>query len=308
MVSAVLDRAGALTETIKNDYGEDLLVQTQLRNVADKFHILIQVKGTTLKARKDGGYSFSIDKLHVRRWTSHLQPVLVCIYDQKSEKIFAFYPRAMFSPLELILSNRKYLTIRLNNEDIFNDDTALKFMWRCRTEYFSNMLACYENMLDYSVAYGMGKQREEKLVREARFVIFEFFRDMGIIEYGKDEVAPEVKKMIANVANNFTKLHPEDVEKGEITLREVFMLALVAYSTSITEGNGIPHNLLERGTDLLGEYIKVVDRVSWNQTKDLVPTGGWLEDEAPKSKPHSSKKGKGSPAGMDAQPVRTGRR
>ena len=36
-VCTVLDSAGALTETVKNDYGEDLFVQTQLRDVADSF-------------------------------------------------------------------------------------------------------------------------------------------------------------------------------------------------------------------------------------------------------------------------------
>jgi hypothetical protein len=59
-VSTVLDRAGALCEAIKNDYGEDLLAQTQLSGVADPFHILIQVKGTSLKRKNKATTLFEL--------------------------------------------------------------------------------------------------------------------------------------------------------------------------------------------------------------------------------------------------------
>ena len=88
----VLNSAGALTETIENDYGEDLLVQTQLEDVADDFHILVQVKGSSLRKTTGGKYSYTFDVTHLQRWTSHPLPALVCVYDELTERIFAFYP------------------------------------------------------------------------------------------------------------------------------------------------------------------------------------------------------------------------
>lgn len=92
-VSTILDRAGALSETIKNDYGEDLLIQTHLRDTADNFNVLVQVKGSRLTRHPNGHYSFRVDVGHLYRWASHINPVLVCVFDEVSERVFAFTPR-----------------------------------------------------------------------------------------------------------------------------------------------------------------------------------------------------------------------
>jgi hypothetical protein len=106
-VCAVLDSAGALTETIKNDYGEDLLVQTQLGDIADDFHILIQVKGSSRRKTIGGKYSFSFDVAHLQRWISHPLPVLVCVFNEPTGRIFAFYPRQIFSSWFLATTKKK---------------------------------------------------------------------------------------------------------------------------------------------------------------------------------------------------------
>lgn len=78
-ISAILDEAGALCERITNDYGEDLLVHTQLENVADTFRIFVQVKGAALKRNAPGTYSLRLDVSHLQRWVSQVEPVLVCV-------------------------------------------------------------------------------------------------------------------------------------------------------------------------------------------------------------------------------------
>ena len=139
-VSTILDRVGALAETIKNDYGEDLIVQTQLNDEADNFRIYIQVKGTTLKNSRSGAYTFRLDTDHLRRWVSHIEPVLVRIYDQSTEIIYAFSPGARFSNWDLATTSKKSLSISISNSDIFNEDTARHFIWNARIFYYSQML------------------------------------------------------------------------------------------------------------------------------------------------------------------------
>lgn len=56
-VCAILNKAGVVAESIKNDYGEDIIVQTQLNEIADNFRIFIQIKGTNLKRTKKGDFS-----------------------------------------------------------------------------------------------------------------------------------------------------------------------------------------------------------------------------------------------------------
>lgn len=81
-VSTVLAKIGALSETIKNDYGEDLVVQTSLGDIADNFTLLIQVKGTKRRFESDGSIRIPLKIQHLFRWASHGQPVLVCLYSE----------------------------------------------------------------------------------------------------------------------------------------------------------------------------------------------------------------------------------
>lgn len=125
-VCAILNKAGAVAESIKNDYGEDIIVQTQLNEIADNFSIFIQIKGTNLKRTKKGDFPFKIDIEHALRWTSHMHPVLVCVYDETSGNTYAFYPRRVFSIWDLSTKIGKSTTVRLNSDNLFDVSTAKK--------------------------------------------------------------------------------------------------------------------------------------------------------------------------------------
>jgi hypothetical protein len=149
-VCTILNHAGALAERIRNDYGEDLLVQTHLKDTADNFHLLVQVKGKSLTRGRDGTFRVSIDVEHIQRWASHIQSVLVCILDSHSDQIFAFSPRERFSLWSLATTKQKSLTIRLSARDVFNEETAAQFVWNCRLENFARMLVWYDNAFRFA--------------------------------------------------------------------------------------------------------------------------------------------------------------
>jgi uncharacterized protein DUF4365 len=139
-VSAILNRAGALAEPIRNDYGEDLLVQSHLKGQADDFRLLIQVKGTSLGVRADGSRSFSLKVDHLLRWISQSDPILVCVFDEASGSIHAFSPSERFSLWQLSTTTKKSFAVNLLKEDEFNDETANQFIWKCRIKHF---LECF---------------------------------------------------------------------------------------------------------------------------------------------------------------------
>lgn len=270
-VCTVLDLAGALTETIKNDYGEDLLVQTHLRDMADHFNILVQVKGTKLRPTKDGKHSFSVDVSHAHRWASHMQPVLVCIFDQTSNQIFAFYPRRAFSLWDLSTTNKKSITVKLADNDVFDQTTALRFIWECRVEHFSRMLAWYENAIMYADHASLDMNRRKSIMSEGNIVVLNFLKSLGLLE--DDEFTIKFRKSVEYVSTNFAKhnaKHPED----PLGMRALFMLCVLGYANEVT-GTGIPSNLMEHATDLAGALFKSFHNDEWARAGELVGDLSW---------------------------------
>jgi hypothetical protein len=272
-VSAVLERAGALTEPVKNDYGEDLLVQTQLQDAADSFHILIQVKGYNLKEKKNGKYSISVDVSHLHRWVSHIVPVLVCVFDSTSEKIFAFYPRKTFSLWDLATTRRNYLTVEMGKENIFSEGSAIQFIWTCRIEYFSRMLAWQESHVAYSIGPESAIKRNGD--KDKNIIVFHFLKSIGFFE--SDEViSPRFRAMVSNASVNFSKINKENSEEHEsLGLRHVFMLSTAGFVEETTS-SGMPLNLLECATDMIGEFFKRFHRDEWANAATQIKDNEWL--------------------------------
>jgi len=117
-VCRVLNDCGAMAERIRNDYGEDLVVQSQLNDEAHNFRILIKVKGTLLKENSDGFYRVMVSIEHLWRWITNSDPVILCIYDDVPANIYAIAPSNYFTQWDLATSPAKSRTIRFKKTDI----------------------------------------------------------------------------------------------------------------------------------------------------------------------------------------------
>lgn len=272
-VCTVLDRAGAMSETIKNDYGEDLLVQTQLRDSADNFHILVQVKGSRLKCKSNGDFYLSFDVGHLQRWVSNSSPVLVCVYDEVSRKIFAFYPRQKFSLWFLSTTNRNSIRISFGDGDVFNEDTAKSFIWKCRVEYFSRMLYWYESQIQDCVEFGHRKSIKT-YEKEIGIIVFTFLRSISVIR--DDEYCDaDFVEMVSNCASNFAKKNMNSEEK--LGIAEVFVLSLMGFFNKST-GCGLPTSLMLASARILSYYFRVFHPDEWQKADSVIrssiQTGG----------------------------------
>ena len=260
-VCEVLDRAGALAEQIRNDYGEDLLVQTQLANSADGFHLLIQVKGRFLKF-KGGRFSLQFEVKHLQRWATHIQPVLVCVFDAVTKKVFAFNPRERFSPWELATTKRKSLSVNLGPDDLFDEKIARHHIWRCRTEYYSRMLSWYESNLLYSRE---DKSRAKKINLELNLVVFRFLQGINLID-DSDVFDVEFVASVRNASKNFRKLNC-DKSKPKLLLNDLFVLCVLGQFERVAGGVGLPSNLLLNAGRVAQYFYRKIAPSEWRKAQ-----------------------------------------
>lgn len=241
-VSAILNRVGALAESIRNDYGEDLLVQSHLKGEADNFRLLIQVKGTSLSARADGSRSFSLKVDHLLRWISQSDPILVCVFDNATSSIHAFSPNERFSLWQLSTTNKKSIAVKLSKEDEFNDESAKRFIWKCRIEHFSRMFSWYENHANYE-PMGGSKSRRKVIQLNGSVVVLSFLKAVGIVE---DD----------SMSNEFRDLGRDNREKStNFDLESVFTLGLLGQVDKVCHA-GLPSNLMVHGAKLCITFFK----------------------------------------------------
>lgn len=264
-VSTILSEVDALTETIKNDYGEDLIVQTSLGDSADNFTLLIQVKGTQRIVRADGIMSLSIDIDHLHRWASHGQPVLVCVYNEQSGLIYAFSPRYTISLWEISTSRHKSKTIRLGPGDEFNKKTALRFIWDCRIEHYARMLAWRESHQAYAVKMEGYARRQNLAERELNLITLRFLQDVGVLV--GDGVQDEFRRTTENACRSFARTREEGGE-AEWEVVDAIALALFGHVDRISGGSGLPAILVERGCRLIGLFFENSHPDNWQRLKE----------------------------------------
>lgn len=287
-ISEILNRAGALTEQIRNDYGEDLLVQTHLNNYADNFKLLIQVKGTALKKQPNQIKTIRLKTDHLLRWISQSDPVLVCVYDESDQTAYAFSPSIQFSLWELSNRRTNTVSIKLTTKNAFNIDTARQFIWNCRIEHWSRMVSWYENHINYEYHSDDSQTYRKANLLNASVVILAFLKAMKIVE--ANTLSKTFLKYFRNASRNFSKTNLEQAKDNESMLgvRSAVMLAMLGHVHDVC-GCGLPSNLLERGTDLCGTFLYRWHENDWRKSNRLLPNDDWLSVQPKKKRGKTSK-------------------
>lgn len=247
-----------MAEPIRNDYGEDLLVQSHLAGSADNFRLLIQVKGTSSKTHAEGSQNIRLKVDHLLRWINQSDPVLVCVYNDITDKIHAFSPNKRFSLWELSTTRKKSISVKLSKGDEFDEKSAGGFIWRCRIEHWSRMFSWYENHINYHGLGGGSLSRRKKIQLNGNVIILTFLKAVGIIE--DDAVSREFRKKVLNCSANFGKRN--ESEGTNLDMSCVFTLALLGQVHEVC-GEGLPGNLLVHGENMCSLFLKQCHRKEW---------------------------------------------
>ena len=245
-VCGVINEAGAIAEELNKDYGEDLIIQSHLRGHADSFRILMQVKSRSLKWDTRRESAIYIDVEHLLRWCSHIQPVIVCVYDDETGTIFYFNPKIYFGIWDLTTTNSKYRKITIKENMVFNKIVAERLIWMCRVDYYTTVLAIDSSRFEEVRYIGDdSSKRAQKIVQNSKAMVFTFLVDLGVItENG--ELDPKFVNYVLNASRSFAEMG----ESGkDLSVLDAFRLSLLGYVDSLFSG-GLPGRLLNACADI----------------------------------------------------------
>jgi len=134
-------KCGFSVERIASDYGYDLQIYTYDENGEfENGTIYVQLKATDFikkYKRKDGGFAISIEKEHIECWSVEPMPVMLVLYDAKSETAYRVYVQAFFNTNSIDMKAvKKTHAIRFLKDSVVNESDMKK--WRI---YKNNILS-----------------------------------------------------------------------------------------------------------------------------------------------------------------------
>lgn len=270
-VAAVFRSVGALCEEIRNDYGEDIILQTQFEGTADRFRIFGQVKYLSRGPLKDGMLRVPLGADHVRRWIGFVEPFRVFVFCSANKKLYSFDPSQRVSVWDIYTTSKQSHTFKISEHDELSEDNVSDLVWLCRISHLSRLMSMSESQIELSERAGL--EIPEGARQSISLLSFELLRLLGVAE--GDGVSSSYLEMVENAARNFVKYG------DELGLRAAFMLALMGQEPILRVG--LPHVLMENGTEMAGLFVRNYCPEVWRRLKDLNPKDEWspfgLEDE-----------------------------
>ena len=134
---------GWACDPVQSDYGEDLLVQTQLDGEMDPFRIWIQVKGTGKPesyrlASGDFSYPVSVDL--ALKWMRSREVILFVLWDVTQKIGYWALPRSAFDPWEVYQAEGGVIHLRIQRSRVFDCEQARDVSWSARIDHYTVLL------------------------------------------------------------------------------------------------------------------------------------------------------------------------
>lgn len=180
-VSAVIANAGHAVETISNDYGEDLLVQTSHEQRMDSSRLWFQVKGTEDVPRhrlKSGVYSVAVGFEHALRWARSADLVVVVLWDVlREEGWYAIPGKQIDAWADLTSGTRSNLNLHFSPDNQFTPVAVDRLAWESRINHYRLLLLSARDI----------EQEEEEGRSELRVAItMDLMQMLGMIEPARE--------------------------------------------------------------------------------------------------------------------------
>tara|TARA_R110002051_G_scaffold84537_2_gene149838 strand:- start:21 stop:890 length:870 start_codon:yes stop_codon:yes gene_type:complete len=263
-VAAVFRSVGALCEEIRNDYGEDIILQPQFEGEADRFRIFGQVKYLSRGPLKDGVIRIPLGSSHVKRWIGFVEPFRVFVYCGANQKLYSFDPARQVSIWDIYTTSKKSQTFKISEHDELSESNVSDLVWRCRISHLSRLMSMAESQIELSERAGI--EIPENARQSISLLSFELLRFLGVAEGGG--ISLSYLTMVENAATNFVK------HGDALGLRAAFMLALMGQEPIVRVG--LPHVLMENGTEMAGMFVRSYRPDLWARLKDVHPKDEWL--------------------------------
>jgi len=140
-VQAIIADAGFAVETLYNDYGEDLLVQTHHAGEIDASRLWFQVKGSESAKRyrrRDGTLVCSVPAAHAIKWVRSADPVVVVFWDVARGE--GWFTRAGHSIWGSVTTGARRVTLTFDPTDMFTSNAVQILAWESRLDRYHQLL------------------------------------------------------------------------------------------------------------------------------------------------------------------------
>lgn len=182
-VAKILADVGHAVETVVNDYGEDLLVQTSHAGQMDASRLWIQVKSTDDIAGyriRSGDLSLSVPFDHAVRWSRSLDLVVVVLCDVNLNEAWYTVPSGQLDEWAGRNNQRRYVTLRFGEHDVLTTRVAKRLAWESRLAHHRHLL--------------LSTRQEEKEAKEeglettplSGMLLTDLLLSLGLCEIGSD--------------------------------------------------------------------------------------------------------------------------
>jgi hypothetical protein len=192
-VQGVIADAGFMTDVVRHDYGEDLLVQTSHGERVDASRLWIQVKGTQRIARfsRREGFAYSVDSEQALRWARSGDPVVVVLWDVEQGSGYYSLPDVDLIHRDRAERGSRRTTVRFSDDARFDAEAVADLARQSRIGRFRLLMLSYVDnrndlgLLPPSEAEEALRQADERMTTLALDVL----RDYEVVERG--DSAPE---------------------------------------------------------------------------------------------------------------------
>ncbi|MFH8662035.1 DUF4365 domain-containing protein [Streptomyces afghaniensis] len=249
-VSSEWIKIGAAVDTIHNDYGEDLLVQTSWQGEMDDSRIWVQVKGRGFigKSKEVKSLpSLRVPRGHAMRWTNTADTVIICLWDVSRDVGWYALPQAQLSPFELLVSQDDAIRIKFSTSNRLDSAAARRITWQARMRCVTHQLS-HARMLERTYRE-MGREDAVKGARSwAAASAYGFLLKVGLLN--EDATPPaQFDQWVRNAYHNFER------DGGWASREERFagavQLALLGHMDSIEKETGLTTVLFQELAEVM---------------------------------------------------------
>ncbi|MEU0667805.1 DUF4365 domain-containing protein [Streptomyces lavendulocolor] len=245
------NKHGHAVDEIKEDYGEDLLIQTCLDGRMDACKIWVQVKGTAtdcLSTRK------SLPKVRVKgqqilRWARSADIVVAVLWDVKNDCGWYVMPQGYFDHVELKERAQDELPLIFSRALPFDDAAVERLAWLARIEHANRSVQQALATLD-EAQYMEDEANTNFHYGALASLVFDFSVMIGI---GRPE-GGFTSDFLEDLADTLLE-HGEQEEDLEKAAREALLISIFQMIHFNCAGNGAPLALVSELATAIHPYV-----------------------------------------------------
>jgi hypothetical protein len=259
-VSRILTNAGWACDSVKSDYGEDLVCQTSHQESVDPFRILVQVKSTQKKLGRSG-ISISIKKESLIKWLSDANLVIIVLWSVKDKTAMYLVPHDEFGLYNVDLSSQEQFSVVFSPHKILTQESADNLAWRSRFRNINRHFLETKSHLDYltldiASSKDETKKKREVIQKNIFSIITKFLIYIGLIKEAHNRITLDTRSFIYELMHlGAAAGNKPDLKDLKLDFNQIIFMVILLRASRTVPNIGFPAPLLEEAVHYYSDYI-----------------------------------------------------